>query len=57
MKNIISQKIFNILKYLENLNNKIKEKENKNYLILIDDEINFYKTKLIEYTTLYVSLS
>ena len=56
-KCIISNKLMNIISYLKLLNIQRDEMKNENYIKLINDEIDFYKKKLIDYSNLYVNIS
>ena len=56
-KSIVSSKIMNVILYLQRLNIQSDELKNENYKQLINDEIDFYKKKLIDYSNLYVNIS
>ena len=55
-KSIVSSKIMNVILYLQRLNIQSDELKNKNYKQLINDEIDFYKKKLIDYSNLYINI-
>ena len=55
-KSIVSSKIMNVLLYLQRLNIQSDELKNENYKQLINDEIDFYKKKLIDYSNLYINI-
>ncbi len=55
-KSIVSSKIMNVILYLQRLNIQSDELKNENYKQLINDEIDFYKKKLIDYSNLYINI-
>ena len=56
-KSIVSSKIMNVILYLQRLIIQRDELKNENYKQIINDEIDFYKKKLIDYSNLYVNIS
>ena len=56
-KSIVSGKIMNVILYLQRLIIQRDELKNENYKQIINDEIDFYKKKLIDYSNLYVNIS
>ena len=46
----------NVILYLQRLNIQSDELKNENYKQLINDEIDFYKKKLIDYSNLYINI-
>ena len=56
-KSIISVKLMNVINYLQRLVIERDEFGSENYKQLINDEIDFYKKKLIDYSNLYVNIS
>ena len=55
-KSIVSSKIMNVILYLQRLNIQSDELKNENYKQLINDEIDFHKKKLIDYSNLYINI-
>ena len=56
-KSIVSSKIMNVILYLQRLIIQRDELKNENYKQIINDEIDFYKKKLIDYSNLYMNIS
>ena len=55
-KSIVSSKIMNVILYLQRLIIQRDELKNENYKQIINDEIDFYKKKLIDYSNLYINI-
>ena len=55
-KSIISKKLLNVINYLLNLDIQKNEINNEDYIKLINEEKEFYKKKLYDYSILYTSI-
>ena len=55
-KSIISKKLLNVISYLLNLDIQKNEINNEDYIKLINEEKEFYKKKLYEYSILYTNI-
>ena len=56
-KFIVAKKLINVINYLHSLDIQKSELTNDIYIQLINDEIEFYKKKLYDYSNLYVNIS
>ena len=56
-KCLIAKKLTNVINYLHSLDIQKSELTNDIYIQLINDEIDFYKKKLYDYSNLYVNIS
>ena len=53
MQDYLLKKIHQICQYLLRLDSQTEDTSNESYKKLINEEIDFYKNKLIEYSKLY----
>jgi ABC-type taurine transport system substrate-binding protein len=56
-KCIIAKKLNNVINYLHSLDIQKSELADDTYIKLINEEIDFYKKKLYDYSHLYVNIS
>ena len=53
----LAKKLTNVINYLHSLDIQKNDITNDIYIQLINDEIDFYKKKLYDYSNLYVNIS